>query len=569
MSQFIEMFGNPVTNTKGWKTAKIKDVAPEMPSKEQLSGKIWLLNLDMIESNTGRIIEKVYEDVENALSVQSFDEGNVLFSKLRPYLNKVVIPDEPGMATTELVPLRPEPSKLHKVFLSHLLRGNQFVNYANDIAGGTKMPRMPLTELRNFDCILPPMDKQLEFVFIAEQVDKSKFGDFKSQFIEMFGNPLSLNQKNELKRLGECCILNPRRPNIALCDTDKVSFIPMPAVSEDGYLVDMTDEEYGKVKKSFTYFENNDVLFAKITPCMENGKGAIVHGLTNGIGMGSTEFHVLRPINGISSPYWLLALTRMPIFRERAAKNMSGTGGQKRVSASYLDHFMVGLPAIEEQRRFEAIYRQADKSKFGDFKSQFIEMYYNTHNKQTLESVCPIMSKGITPKYVESSSVLVINQACIHWDGQRLGNIKYHNEEIPVRKRILESGDVLLNATGNGTLGRCCVFICPSDNNTYINDGHVIALSTDRAVILPEVLNTYLSLNDTQAEIYRQYVTGSTNQVDIVFSDIKKMKVPVPSMDEQILFVEVLKQADKSKSVIQKALVYLNDIQSDELGKIA
>lgn len=363
MSQFIEMFGNPVTNTKGWKTAKIKDVAPEMPSKEQLSGKIWLLNLDMIESNTGRIIEKVYEDVENALSVQSFDEGNVLFSKLRPYLNKVVIPDEPGMATTELVPLRPEPSKLHKVFLSHLLRGNQFVNYANDIAGGTKMPRMPLTELRNFDCILPPMDKQLEFVFIAEQVDKSKFDDFKSQFIEMFGNPLSLNQKNELKRLGECCILNPRRPNIALCDTDKVSFIPMPAVSEDGYLVDMTDEEYGKVKKGFTYFENNDVLFAKITPCMENGKGAIVHGLTNGIGMGSTEFHVLRPINGISSPYWLLTLTRMPIFRERAAKNMSGTGGQKRVSASYLDHFMVGLPAIEEQRRFEAIYKQADKSK--------------------------------------------------------------------------------------------------------------------------------------------------------------------------------------------------------------
>ena len=53
MSQFIEMFGNPVTNTKGWKTAKIKDVAPEMPSKEQLSGKIWLLNLDMIEILVG------------------------------------------------------------------------------------------------------------------------------------------------------------------------------------------------------------------------------------------------------------------------------------------------------------------------------------------------------------------------------------------------------------------------------------------------------------------------------------------------------------------------------------
>ena len=225
---------------------------------------------------------------------------------------------------------------------------------------------------------------------------------------------------------------------------------------------------------------------------------------------------------------------------------------------SDLADFEFELPPLEEQKdlvdklwaayRLKEAYKKLLVATDEMVKSQFIEMYYNTHNKQTLESVCPIMNKGITPKYVESSSVLVINQACIHWDGQRLGNIKYHNEEIPVRKRILESGDVLLNATGNGTLGRCCVFICPSDNNTYINDGHVIALSTDRAVILPEVLNTYLSLNDTQAEIYRQYVTGSTNQVDIVFSDIKKMKVPVPSMDEQILFVEVLTQADKSKS---------------------
>jgi restriction endonuclease S subunit len=258
------------------------------------------------------------------------------------------------------------------------------------------------------------------------------------------------------------------------------------------------------------------------------------------------------------------------LMYQRDSIKQMGTGTSfKSLNQTTFSEIQIKLPPYDEQMKYVRMVEQADKSKFGDFKSQFIEMYYNTHNKQTLESVCPIMSKGITPKYVESSSVLVINQACIHWDGQRLGNIKYHNEEIPVRKRILESGDVLLNATGNGTLGRCCVFICPSDNNTYINDGHVIALSTDRAVILPEVLNTYLSLNDTQAEIYRQYVTGSTNQVDIVFSDIKKMKVPVPSMDEQILFVEVLKQADKSKSVIQKALVYLNDIQSDELGKIA
>lgn len=174
-SQFIEMVGDPVTNPKGWKTGKIKDVAPESPSKESLEGKVWLLNLDMIESNTGKVIEKVFEDSENALSVQAFDKGNVLFSKLRPYLNKVVIPDEPGLATTELVPLRPKGDVLHKVFLSHLLRGDQFVNFANDISSGTKMPRMPLSELRKFECILPPMEEQMKFVSIAEQADKSKF----------------------------------------------------------------------------------------------------------------------------------------------------------------------------------------------------------------------------------------------------------------------------------------------------------------------------------------------------------------------------------------------------------
>ena len=174
-SQFIEMFGNPVTNPKGWKTSKIKDVAPESSSKESVDGRVWLLNLDMIESNTGKVIEKVYEDSENALSVQPFDEGNVLFSKLRPYLNKVVIPDEPGLATTELVPLRPKGDILNKIFFSHLLRGDQFVNFANDIAGGTKMPRMPLSELRKFECILPPMEEQMKFVAIAELADKSGF----------------------------------------------------------------------------------------------------------------------------------------------------------------------------------------------------------------------------------------------------------------------------------------------------------------------------------------------------------------------------------------------------------
>ena len=306
--------------------------------------------------------------------IRVFKPGQILYGSRRTYLKKIAVADFEGVcANTTFVFETKDPHAFEQRLLPFIMLSKDFTTWSIAKSKGSTNPYVLFSDLADFEFELPPLEEQKVLVDklwaayrLKEAYKKLLVATdemVKSQFIEMFGNPLSLNQKNELKRLGECCILNPRRPNIALCDTDKVSFIPMPAVREDGYLVDMTDEEYGKVKKGFTYFENNDVLFAKITPCMENGKGAIVHGLTNGIGMGSTEFHVLRPINGISSPYWLLALTRMPIFRERAAKNMSGTGGQKRVSASYLDHFMVGLPAMEEQRRFEAIYRQADKSK--------------------------------------------------------------------------------------------------------------------------------------------------------------------------------------------------------------
>ena len=369
-SQFIEMYYN--THNK----QTLESVCPIMNKgitpKYVESSSVLVINQACIHWDGQRLGNIKYHNEEIPVRKRILESGDVLLNAtgngtlgrccvfICPSDNNTYINDGHVIAlSTDRAVILPE---VLNTYLS--LNDTQAEIYRQYVTGSTNQVDIVFSDIKKMKVPVPSMDEQILFVEVLTQADKSKFGDFKSQFIEMFGNPLSLNQKNELKRLGECCILNPRRPNIALCDTDKVSFIPMPAVSEDGYLVDMTDEEYGKVKKGFTYFENNDVLFAKITPCMENGKGAIVHGLTNGIGMGSTEFHVLRPINGISSPYWLLALTRMPIFRERAAKNMSGTGGQKRVSASYLDHFMVGLPAMEEQRRFEAIYRQADKSKF-------------------------------------------------------------------------------------------------------------------------------------------------------------------------------------------------------------
>ena len=285
----------------------------------------------------------------------------------------------------------------------------------------------------------------------------------------------------------------------------------------------------------------DDILVSTVRPINRNI--AVVNSDKNNL-VASTGFCVLRP--KLAFKEYLLAIVQSDKYTEAMIDKASG-GLYPAVNNGDVLNYGIYIPDEEFAKKFSLIYQQADKSKFVSFKSQFIEMYRRAHKEMTLESVCTIMGKGITPKYVDSSSVVVINQACVHWDGQHLENVKYHNKNVPVKKRTLETGDVLLNATGNGTLGRCCVFSCPSDENQYVNDGHVIAISTDRSVILPEVLNSYLSLSDTQAEIYRQYVTGSTNQIDIVFTDIKKMTVPVPNMREQLQFVSTLQQADKSK----------------------
>ena len=371
-SQFIEMFGGCANRIKLSSLCSTFVDGDWIESKDQSE-----LGVRLIQTgNVGNGFFKDKEDKSRYISEETFDNlhcteiypGDILVSRLPDPIGRAcIIPQGIGRTITavDCTIIRLKDIILPDYFIAYTMTPS-YAAQINEVTTGTTRRRVSRANLGNILIPCPSIAKQQQFVAIAKQADKSKFVSFKSQFIEMFGNPLSSKQKNELKKLGECCSINPRRPNINLHDTDKVSFVPMSAVSENGHLVDMIDEEYGKVKKGFTYFENNDVLFAKITPCMENGKGAIAHSLTNGVGMGSTEFHVLRPIDEISSPYWLLALTQMPVFRERAAKNMSGTGGQKRVGASYLEHFMVGLPSIEEQHHFAAIYKQADKSKYNN-----------------------------------------------------------------------------------------------------------------------------------------------------------------------------------------------------------
>ena len=170
------MFGDPVRNDKEWPTKPIKEVAPETNADIPKDNEYWWLNLDMIESYSGRLLDRVIEKSDAiGSSTHPFDDSMVLYSKLRPYLNKIFVPDSYGYATTELVALKPNPNELNKYFLFNLLRGDCFVNFANKSSSGAQMPRMQMKVLREFQCILPPMDLQNKFVEISEQADKSKF----------------------------------------------------------------------------------------------------------------------------------------------------------------------------------------------------------------------------------------------------------------------------------------------------------------------------------------------------------------------------------------------------------
>ena len=302
-------------------------------------------------------------------------KGDVLFGKRRAYQKKVAIAPFDGIFSAHGMVLRPNEAVIDKDFFPLFISSNYFLDAAIAISVGSLSPTINWRDLKELEFNLPPLEEQkrlAEVLWAAENtlekyknLVKSTDELVKSQFIEMFGNIGEDTKGWGLVALDECCELNPKKSReVRLKAGIEVSFIPMPAVSEDGVIDCSVVKQYEQVQTGFTYFAENDVLFAKITPCMENGKGAIARGLKNGLGLGSTEFHVLRPLNGVCNPAWLYALTTFTKFRHDAAKKMTGSAGQRRVPASFLATYKVSVPPIELQNKFASFVEQTDKSKF-------------------------------------------------------------------------------------------------------------------------------------------------------------------------------------------------------------
>jgi len=158
-----------------------------------------------------------------------------------------------------------------------------------------------------------------------------------------------------LVAIGDVCAINPRKSLLSDMDPQtRVSFVPMADLNEHRMRFTPSEEKaLSEVTASYTYFEDNDVLLAKVTPCFENGKAGIARGLLNGIGFGSSEFYVMRPSEQVL-PEWIYFCVMHPLFRDAAVSQMTGTGGLQRVPRQYVADFQIPLPPLEVQKEIVA-----------------------------------------------------------------------------------------------------------------------------------------------------------------------------------------------------------------------
>ena len=175
---------------------------------------------------------------------------------------------------------------------------------------------------------------------------------FTGKLTEKWRKENSVDDKSwEFTSLGNICYINPKKIDTTNFDDDmEVSFIPMADVSDiSGEVIGNQTRTLGEVKKGFTNFNEGDVVFAKITPCMENGKSAIIGKLKNNVGYGTTEFYVLRPKETLYNRY-VYHLVRSKFFRDKAKSNMTGAVGQQRVPKKFMQEYEINLPSLPEQQ---------------------------------------------------------------------------------------------------------------------------------------------------------------------------------------------------------------------------
>lgn len=324
-----------------WLSAPLQQIAPSMPAscKFDAQAKVWQLSLDQIVSETCEIVGKTYGPAEEAgTSTFCFDTGNVLYSKLRPYLNKVIVPNEPGMATTELVPLRPDPALLNPAFLAYYLRSPGFVNQASHHVAGAKMPRVVMDWLRAHPMPIPSLKEQARIVEILDEAERlrrrRRDADAKAArilpalFLKLFGDPGANPRRLRKEQLGK------------LIKVKSGNFLPAKDMAPDGKFCVYGGNGVNGYHDQFMFAERKIVLGRVGVYC-----GAIHYSQPNSW-ITDNAMYVSEKADDLHDQYLLAAL-------EHANLNQyAGRAGQPLISGSRIYPIEILVPPAEEQVQF-------------------------------------------------------------------------------------------------------------------------------------------------------------------------------------------------------------------------
>jgi type I restriction enzyme, S subunit len=374
--------------------------------------------------------------------------------------------------------------------------------------------------------------------------------------------------------------INPRT-DIALAEEERVSFLPMQNTSESGDIIALQERVFAQVSKGYTRFAENDVLVAKITPCFENGKGGYAKGLLNGIGFGSTEFHIVRAIPGKADSRFLHHLTRSERFRKAGEGSMTGSAGQKRIPSNFIKDFPIFIPPLPEQKKIAEILSGIDKS-IDNLRSKALQITSCKHsvlsdfltgrgrNTRQLEdgewTTGVIDQMDLIPCEWEIVNINDVAQLesghtpsrrCPEYWGGRIPWISLadskrldqdheitetsnntNNEGIANSSaRLLPKGTVCLSRTAS--IGKCIIM------------GEEMATSQDFANFIcgPRLHNHYLLfLFRYMQETWKMLSGGSTHQT-IYMPIFKSLQIPLPNLSEQKHIANLMRSFDRTNTV--------------------
>jgi type I restriction enzyme M protein len=247
---------------------------------------------------------------------------------------------------------KPNNKKINKRFLYHLL---SYSDLSKTITG-TAQPQITRTTLAPYQIPLPPLEIQQKIVSEIEVLEKkeTEAKEKRKAGKEKIENLcIEIYAKYKKEKLIQLALTNPSKTEISGLDINtKISFIDMSSVSNDGYIANKVDRLYGEIKQgSYTYFKDGDIILAKITPCMENGKCALATNLTNEFALGSSEFHVFRANNDKIITKFLFTLLNRKSVRIDAEKNMTGASGHRRVPIAFYENLEIPVPPLSEQQK--------------------------------------------------------------------------------------------------------------------------------------------------------------------------------------------------------------------------